>query len=382
MKNARGLLVALLVTSIFWPGFALAIGLTNDKRAEARRIVEKTLRPRGEGTPAQAPALSLAIGVQGAPVMLEGFGEAAPGVAAKADTRYRIGSVTKQFTAAAILQLVEAGAVSTFSGKALTLDIAAADLFPGVEAWTVAGQNPITLRSLLNMTSNLPNFTRRPPKGTNPWGKVEAGQLLAAIKAQSPSGWPNSFEYSNTSYFLAAEAIDSLSIPGRAGTTNYREILTSTLFSRAEMVGTGFVGDSTDTADMAMPLFKRRPAFAESDWLKGSGDIVSTAPDLLKWDAALMQGKILSPGMMEEMFKEGGRIAPTTSYGMGWVIAEESGWAIYSHTGSVAGYTSCNAIARRVGGSEWISVTLLTNSDGVEGLDILADDLLRLVRTE
>ena len=71
-------------------------------------------------------------------------------VAATPETRYRIGSVTKQFTAAAVLELVEAGAVSTFSGKTLTLDIAGADLFPGVEAWTVAGQNPITLRSLLN----------------------------------------------------------------------------------------------------------------------------------------------------------------------------------------------------------------------------------------
>ncbi|MEQ1577923.1 MAG: serine hydrolase domain-containing protein [Hyphomicrobium sp.] len=381
MTYARVILVGLMA-GLLWPKLAVAGSLTDDERAQARGLIERALRPGGEGTTPQAPGLSVAIGIQGEPVMVEGFGEAAPGEPAKADTRYRIGSLTKQFTAAAVLELVEAGAVSTFSGKTLTLDIAGADLFPGVEAWTVAGQNPITLRSLLNMTSNLPNFTRRPPIGTNPWGKVDAGHLLTAIKAQSPSGWPNSFEYSNTSYFLAAEAIESLSIPGQGGTTNYRQILTSTLFPRAEMVATGFAGDAADASSIAKPAFKRRPAFAESDWLKGSGDIVSTAPDLLKWDAALMSGKILSPAMLNEMFKEGGRIAPTTSYGMGWVIAEQSGWNIYSHTGSVAGYTSCNAIARRSGGSEWISVTLLTNSDGVEGLDLLAEDLLRLARSD
>jgi hypothetical protein len=82
------------------------------------------------------------------------------------------------------------------------------------------------------------------------------------------------------------------------------------------------------------------------------------------------------------MLREGGRVTPTTYYGMGWFIAPQGAWTHYSHTGSVAGYTSCNAIARSNDGRRWISVTLLSNSDGVEGLEQLADDILSLIERD
>ena len=90
-----------------------------------------------------------------------------------------------------------------------------AAIFNGVEKWTAADEPAITVRSLLNMTSNLPNFTRRPPPDVDPWGAVAAPHLLEALKKLSPTGWPNSFEYSNTSYFLLAHVLEAVSIAGR-----------------------------------------------------------------------------------------------------------------------------------------------------------------------
>ena len=82
------------------------------------------------------------------------------------------------------------------------------------------------------------------------------------------------------------------------------------------------------------------------------------------------------------MFGEGGRVGPETYYGMGWFVGHETNWDKFSHSGSVPGYTSYNAILRRNDVPEWLSITLLTNADGVEGLDQLADDLFDAVRAE
>ena len=61
---------------------------------------------------------------------------------------------------------------------------------------------------------------------------------------------------------------------------------------------------------------------------------------------------------------------------MGWFVRHEGNADSYYHSGSVPGYTSYNAVVRRRRDGGWMSVTLLTNSDGVEGLDLLADDIL------
>ena len=65
---------------------------------------------------------------------------------------------------------------------------------------------------------------------------------------------------------------------------------------------------------------------------------------------------------------------------MGWFVGRGKDWAEFSHSGSVPGFTSYNAILQRPNSNSWISVTLLTNSDGVEGLEGLADEIIRVVR--
>jgi len=255
------------------------------------------------------------------------------------------------------------------------------EVFEGVERWSAEDEPPITVRSLLSMTSNLPNFTRHPPRDADPWGAVAMPKLLAALKELPPHGWPNTFEYSNTSYFLLARLVEATAAAtGRP--VSAREYVRTNILKPAHLEHTGFAGEDAPGADEADPHYSRRPAFAMPHWLDGCGDMTSTASDLFAWNKALIGGRIIGAAGLRAMLSDGARVDPLTFYGMGWFISHEEGWDSFYHSGSVPGFTSYNAIVRRQGSSRWLSVTLLTNSDGVEGLDALADDILEVVRSE
>lgn len=375
--------VRLLVMAM---GFALGWGATgahaaswnDDKARRAQAMVEHFLHPSGMAA-IRPPAVSFAIGVDGKLLMSGGVGSAGLGRIAGPDTVYRVGSLTKQFTAAAVLRMIESGTLAPRTLKPLTLETDIGDILDDTERWHVEGQNAITLRALLNMTSNLPNFTRRPPDAIDPWGTVQAATLLGALKKQKPSGWPGTFEYSNTSYFILSEVLEAARWQDGAPHA-YEAVLQSEIFRKAAMASTDFTGYRIDR--MAIPTYHRRPAFSNRDWLKGSGDAASTVMDLFAWNTALMSDKIMSRTLRDEMFREGGRVTPTIYYGMGWFIEDVDGWTRYFHSGSVPGFTAYNSITQRQSGGPWYSVTLLTNSDGVEDLDQLAADLVLLATTD
>lgn len=353
---------------------ALAASWSEEKSHQVQALAERFLRPNTT-EPIRPPGISFAVGLDGKLLFAGGAGSAGLGRTAAADTVYRIGSVTKQFTAAAVLRMIEQRALAPRTMQPITLETDIGDIFEGTQHWRVEGQNPITLRTLLNMTSNLPNFTRSPPEAVNPWGTVQAATLLTQLKKQKPSGWPGTFEYSNTSYFILAEALEAArwndGLPHA-----YEHVLQTEIFAPAGMASTDFTGYRIDR--MAIPAYHRRAAFSDRDWLKGSGDATSTVLDLFQWNVALMTDRILSRPMRRQMFRGAGRVTPTLYYGMGWFIDETDGWQRYLHTGTVPGFTGLNAILRH-GSGQWISITLLTNSDGVEGLEELAADLAYLV---
>jgi len=230
------------------------------------------------------------------------------------------------------------------------------------------------------MTSNLPNFTRLPPATTNPWGRIGAPELLSELKKLRPSGWPNTFEYSNTSYFLLAETIEEALLPGEAMPHSHHAYLRQTIFPRAHLRETGFIGDYPAGAVVAPPIYRRRPVFDQPDWLKGSADVASSAGDLYAWNAALMGGRILPVELVDLMVSDGARVTPDLYYGMGWFVEHRADYDLFTHSGLVPGYTALNMIAASEGRRDWTSVTLLVNTDVPEGMDTLAEDLLRLAR--
>ena len=350
--------------------------LAGDKARQIDSLIEKFLQPRAGSS---VPALSLSVGIDGELAVAKGFGEPSGGHPVDAETVFHIGSLTKQFTAAAVLQLVDAGARAPISRQPLSIDTPVRDIFDGVERWNANDEQQITLRSLLTMTSNLPNFTRHPPREADPWGAVPTPKLFAALKQLPPHGWPNTFEYSNTSYFLLARAVEAV-LSEQTSPTSFREYVRANVLLPAKLAHTGFVGEYAPGANVADPHYRRRPAFAQPHWLDGCGDMASNALDIFAWNKALMEGRVMSAAARHSMFSDAARVDPETYYGMGWFVTHEAGWDSYFHSGSVPGYTSYNAIQRRDDGSHWISVTLLTNSDGVEGLDRLADDIFSLLR--
>lgn len=362
-----------------WTAAARAGPWKEDKTARALAIAHHYLHPSGSAR-VRPDAISIAVGENGRLAFSAGIGPSGYGRRTSAKTLFRVGSVTKQFTAAAILQMIERGALSPLTGKPISLATEIGEILPGVEAWHADGQNPITLRRLLNMTSNLPNFTHRPPASIDPWSPVTARRLLQALKRMRPSGWPGTYEYSNTSYFILAAVLEAAVWPD-GKTRLYRDILRQNIFAPASMTGTAFMGE--DHEELALPVFRRRPAFANRDWLKGSGDVASSALDVFAWNKAVMDNQILSPAMRSEMFSEAARVSPTIYYGMGWFIEASDGWQRYYHSGQVPGYTAFNLIAHRLGDPQnWISVTLLTNAGGAEGLETLAKDYLSLAANE
>jgi D-alanyl-D-alanine carboxypeptidase len=364
---------------------ACAGGWSPEKAARADAIVAHFLKQIDEQNPA-LPKASLVYGVathQGGLIAAKGYRDAAPGVPATIHTVYHVGSLAKQFTAAGMLDLIARHAALR-DGTPVTLDLALSRIFSGVEHWpavdTDPGKQPVTLQSLLTMTSNLPNFTRRPPAAADPWGRIAAPDLLSEIKRFNPSGWPNTFEYSNTSYFLLAEAMEEAVPPGEAGPRSHRAYLREVIFPRAGLTETGFVGDAALHSVSAVAIHRRPPIFDKPDWLKGSADIVSSVADLAAWNAALMDGRMLPHDLRARMFSDGARVTPDIYYGMGWFIEHGHAGDLFSHSGLVPGFTSYNIIATDAARSAWTSVTVLVNTDVAEGMDVLARDLLRIAK--
>ena len=372
MRAFAALVFAALLAAAASPAEAAGAWSTG-KSAEVDHIVTRFLRFRHPHS-ARPPAISVGVSVGGELVVAKGWGEAQPGIAADANTVYQIGSITKQFTAAAVLKLIEREASLSGAAAPLTLDRPLRELFDGVETWETPGAPPITVRSLLTMTSNLPNFTHEPLPSIDPWGAIPADRLLTAIKKLKPKAWPNSFSYSNTSYFLLSEIIEMRSVRGARG--GYRDFLRSELLEPASMHSSGFVGDLPPFVLTAKPYYRRRPAYHQPDWFKGSGDVASSVADLFAWDKALMEGRVVSPAVRDLMFSAAAPISPTLSYGMGFYVEHPRNLDIFSHSGTVPGFTAFNVIVQERGKPGWISVTILTNSDGVGNLQRLADAIV------
>lgn len=356
---------------------------TPAKSEEADVLVTRFLaRVDAQNASLPRACLALAIGSDRGRFLAKGFGECAPGGRATEHTVFHVGSLAKQFTAAAVLDLMHRHA-KLRTGTPVALDLPLAQIFNGVDHWPGReedgeGVQPVTIRSLLTMTSNLPNFTRQPPSSVDPHGRIGAPQLLAEVKKMKPWGWPNTFEYSNTSYFLLSEIVEEVVAPGEAAPRSHHDYLRAEIFRRADLHETGFVGDYGPNARVAQPIHRRPPVFDQPDWLKGSADVASSASDLFNWNGALMSGRVIPAEAWRLMVSDGARVTPSIYYGMGWFVEHRPAHDVYFHSGLVPGFTSHNIIAAAKASPSWTSVTLLLNTDGVDGLEQLAEELLRL----
>jgi D-alanyl-D-alanine carboxypeptidase len=382
------------------PSVASAQSWSADKTQQIDQLVDRFRGVKSDG--ATLPTLSIAIGIDGQLAMAKGYG-ASDGKPVTEHTQYEIGSLTKQFTAAAILELIRDGATRVNSQAKLSVNTPLVDIFGKSSYW--AAQPWLTVGRLLTMTSNLPSFTRRPPDDANPWEPITAEHLFKDIENSTPPGVSDDFDYSNTNYFLLAEMMEQVVMPGEPNPESYHDFLRKRIFEPAGMVNTSFIGEQRDDLDppdpyappevqsqpistasveqgaaLASPDYRlrSRPPFTNPDWLKGSGDMVSSAIDLFAWHKALMSAQVPAE-VRDQMFSDASRVTPFVYYGMGWFCEHKDSQDIFSHTGAVPGYTSYTAIIRLKTGGKWLSITLLSNSDQLDGLDDLAGEMASVV---
>lgn len=260
---------------------------------------------------AGAPGLIVAVQLPSGPALIEAFGRAdlEQDAAMEADSVFRIASLTKQFTAALVLDLVEEGE--------LQLDAAAMTYLPEHE-WL----GGITVRQLLIQTSGLPDYAPHLPQaggGARPRSSAEMlewiGQLAAAPDFSPGERWA----YSNSNYAVLGGVVERVS--GRP----FAEVLHDRILQPAGLSATA-VDDPRDLVDDRVRGYSarsRRPLeIANADWIHPSvpgpaGSLRSTASDLLKWQTALFSGDLLEVGSIETLTSPGRlRDGRTTRSGM------------------------------------------------------------------
>ncbi len=279
-----------------------------------------------------------AVGVyqDGALLVIKTYGlrDVAKNLPVDAATRFEIGSVTKQFTAAAILQLQEQGKLS--------IDDPLAKYLP-----SFPHANEITLRQLLNQISGLPNYTSLPDITTAMATIPDATDKIVAYANKPLNFTPGTkWEYSNTNYWVLGKVVS------RVSGMSYEDYVREHVFKPAGMTHSGFVSDESSFDDFAIPYWQGpkndgptqpAPTMLES-WPGGAGGIVSTVGDLAAWDIALATGKVISQDSFVLMSSPG-RLAngKLTDYGMGLEVGSHEDHARIGHGGGTPGSLTMNA---------------------------------------
>jgi len=235
-------------------------------------------------------------------------------------TEFRIASVTKQFTAALILQLAEKGKLNVKDKVSKYLpDYAKGD--------------SITIHQLLSHTSGLPtNLT-----GLNQAMNLSSlNEKIRAIKASPLSSKPGTkFEYSNANFILLADIAEKITgVP-------YRELLKTQVLDKAGMLHSGLDRNNRPQSNEAVGYARIdtrqwvKAPYRNMDAASGAGGMYSTVEDLYKWDRALYTNKVLSDASKKQMFTPNMR-----NYGYAYIIVRNRGHKEYWHNGATNGFLS------------------------------------------
>lgn len=257
-------------------------------------------------------------------VYCDGFGMADrdAGIRAGRDTVYDIGSITKQFTAAAILKLEMAGALSTTDRLSTFVDGLPKD------------KQDITLHQLLTHTAGLVDSLG------DDYDVLSRDDMLAAAGHTAPRSTPGTeYSYSNVGYSVLAAIVE------KAAGVGYETFLSTHLFAPAGMTRTGYVLPRWDPTDVAIEYDGTGAALGrpnEHPWdadgpywnLRGNGGILSTAPDMFRWHRTLDGHDVLSETAKRKLFTPYVREDDGDShYAYGWVILTPDGHQVAWHNG-------------------------------------------------
>jgi len=313
-----------------------------------------------------APGCQILIAKKGQVIYQKAFGSAnlELNVPISPDMVFKLGSITKQFTAVAILQLVEQGKISLQDS-----------LQQYIKDFPSKGYR-ITIENLLTHTSGLKDYMQVDYAATNMerWD-LEPKQLIDSFKNIPLEFEPGTkFRYSNSGYFLLGYIIEK--VTGKSFQSNIQDNLLKPLM----LFHTYF-----DTANIIIPkrvngYRKENETFKNADFWSmniawSAGGLISNTEDLLKWHNGLYSYKILKKETLEKAFtpfklKDG----VSTGYGYGWFIKEINGIKSIEHAGAITGFLTNEIYFPE----EDIFIAALFNS-GDAPKDELSQTLLELV---
>lgn len=249
----------------------------------------------------------------------------------------QIGSITKQFTASAVLQLEEAGLIG--------LDQAVASYLPAYSF-----DPRITVRMLLNQTSGLADYLEFPALQQYALTGAPESVALNAMAAASLQFTPGTtFAYSNSNYFILGSILQAVS------SQTYADYLDAQVFAAAGLAHTSYLQPS----DSASPYGSQQAVGPLAGTVLppsvyfSAGALWSNVEDLATWNDAWLSGEVISQESIDLM-----RTAAMADYGMGWVThAPISGHPFIWHNGQTTSYTGFNGLLTDTG----LSLTILTN---------------------
>ncbi|HSS01607.1 MAG TPA: serine hydrolase domain-containing protein, partial [Kofleriaceae bacterium] len=325
-----------------------------DIPANIDRIATKVLADTG------VPSAVVAAVFDGKIAYVHAYGDARldPKTAAKPEMRYSIGSISKQFTAAALLLLAE-------DGK-LTIDDKVSKYVPDLTRG-----DDISIRQLLSHTSGYPDYAPQDymvPEWEKP---IDARQILdrwarKALEFEPGTKW----QYSNTNFVIAGLIVERV-----AGVPLF-DLLTERVFKKLGMASVANSDRAKLTEADAQGYFRRalgplHPAPHEGPgWMYAAGELAMTAEDLAKWNIAMIQQAILSPASYRQLETEVLLAnGAGTRYGLGVGVTLVQGRRELRHGGEVSGFVAANLVMP----DDKIAVAVLTNQDASGAASRIAD---------
>ncbi|MCA1623556.1 MAG: serine hydrolase [Acidobacteria bacterium] len=275
------------------------------------------------------PGASVAVVRDGKIILAKGYGVAdvETGTMANEHTAYQVASLTKQFTAAGIMLLVEDGMVK--------LDDPLGKYLPDLpEHW-----NSVTVRQLLNQVSGIQNYAAS--RKIVPDKNYTQAEILGFVRDIKPLFEPGAkWHYSNTNYFLLGMIIEKVS--GKSYPDFMRERIFKPLGMNSTTVNTS--GLKIKNAALGYKLENanwQKTTLGDPSQPFAAGAIVSTAADMAKWALALSKGKLLKKSSWDEIWTlaklSDGK---ATIYGFGWEISKIYGTNYIGHGGKISGFSS------------------------------------------
>jgi D-alanyl-D-alanine carboxypeptidase len=361
MARNRYLLLLMVTISLGFAQGQLAVNrLPEDLARKVDAVAEQALEQTG------VPSASVAIVRDGQIAYTHAYGKARldPAETAEPSMRYSVGSISKQFTAAAVLLLEQQSKLSITDPVSKYLP-------------DLTRANEVTIRMLLSHTSGYQDYW---PEDylMPPMLEPTTAQHILDTWAKKPLDFEpgTKWQYSNTNYVIAGRIVEMVS--GEP----LMQFLQERVFRPLDMKEVW----NSDAKKLVQPdpegyiryaLGPLRPAPKEGPgWVFAAGELAMPAYDLAQWDVSVMNRSLLEQRSYDEMFapvklKDGS----DSHYGLGLFVRDLSGHLFYEHSGEVSGFTSENMVFPQ----DKLAIAVLTNQDASRAGGVIGRELAPLL---